>query len=176
MVRYTAGVYDINRADYDIKKTPEEGRTFSVETGAWPQRLITNSLKDNQPVIRNDLFVIHNGIIINDDEIWTELGLNRQTSLDSEAIVGILGGISQKLAWSLFLDKFFLNARCCLSSYWTAKARQINLFSNNGSLYVGYRNGSVLFAVKNSTKKLACKCSANKMMTSCFLISRQKSP
>ena len=95
-----------------LKKLLKKVGPFQSKLVLGHSRLITNSLKDNQPVIRNDLFVIHNGIIINDDEIWTELGLNRQTSLDSEAIVGILEAeLAKKLAWSLFLDKFFLNAK-----------------------------------------------------------------
>ena len=41
-----------------LKKLLEEGRTFQSKLVLGHSRLITNSLKDNQPVIRNDLFVI----------------------------------------------------------------------------------------------------------------------
>ena len=159
MVRYTAGVYDINRADYDIKKLLKV-EPFQSKLVLATGRLITNSLKDNQPVIRNDLFVIHNGIIINDDEIWTELGLNRQTSLNSEAIVGILEAeLAKETRLELIPRQILSKCKGVVSAaIGLPKLGKLILFSNNGSLYVGYRNGSVLFASEEfPLKKLACK-------------------
>ena len=42
-------------------------------------RLITNSLTDNQPVKRESIYVIHNGIIVNSSEVWDKIKL--QTKL-----------------------------------------------------------------------------------------------
>ena len=153
-------MYDINRADYDIKKLLKKVEPFQSKLVLGHSRLITNSLKDNQPVIRNDLFVIHNGIIINDDEIWTELGLNRQTSLDSEAIVGILEAeLAKETRLELIPRQILSKCKGVVSAaIGLPKLGKLILFSNNGSLYVGYRNGSVLFASEEfPLKKLACK-------------------
>ena len=40
-------------------------------------RLITNSSIDNQPVRRNDISVLHNGIIVNEQNIWAYMGHGR---------------------------------------------------------------------------------------------------
>ena len=52
-------------------------------------RLITNGLSDNQPVIREDILALHNGIIVNDSEIWNKLQSKRTLMIDSEVIVAI---------------------------------------------------------------------------------------
>ncbi len=160
IVRYKGGVYEINRADYDIKKLLKNVEPFNSKLLLGHSRLITNSLKDNQPVVRNDLFVIHNGIIVNDDEIWTELGLNRQTSLDSEVIAGIL---EAKLAEGHSLEQIprqvFDKCKGVVSAaIGLPKLGKLILFSNNGSLYVGHRDETVLFASEEFPLiKLACK-------------------
>lgn len=54
-------------------------------------RLVTNGSQlhevNNQPVIKNDILVIHNGIIVNVDDIWQEFpGLQREYAIDTEII------------------------------------------------------------------------------------------
>ena len=52
-------------------------------------RLITNGLGDNQPVVRGNTCVIHNGIIVNENEVWEKISVERRYKIDSEAIVAI---------------------------------------------------------------------------------------
>ena len=52
-------------------------------------RLITNGLTDNQPVVRGDILVVHNGIVVNDVDIWNKIGLQRLFDIDSEVIAAI---------------------------------------------------------------------------------------
>jgi glucosamine 6-phosphate synthetase-like amidotransferase/phosphosugar isomerase protein len=51
-------------------------------------RLATNGYTccDNQPVARDGITLIHNGIVVNDMELWQEMGLAPETGLDSEVI------------------------------------------------------------------------------------------
>ena len=50
-------------------------------------RLITDGFLDNQPVIRDNIFVIHNGIITNSESIWQDHPtLVRKLKIDSEII------------------------------------------------------------------------------------------
>ena len=47
-------------------------------------RLITNSLSDNQPVKRDSIYVIHNGIIVNSSEVWDKIKLQPKLKIDTE--------------------------------------------------------------------------------------------
>ena len=53
-------------------------------------RLITNSLAENQPVKRKSIYIIHNGIIVNHNEIWNKINLKPNLKIDTEAIAGIV--------------------------------------------------------------------------------------
>lgn len=60
-------------------------------------RLVTNGLQgidaNNQPVRRDDVVIIHNGIVVNVDELWTELkpeGIEPRADVDTEVIAAIL--------------------------------------------------------------------------------------
>ena len=53
-------------------------------------RLITNSLKENQPVKRESIYVIHNGIVVNSSEVWDKINLKANLKIDTEAIAAIV--------------------------------------------------------------------------------------
>lgn len=159
LIQYRGDAYQVNRADYDIQKLLKLIEPDSSHVVLGHSRLITNSLEDNQPVVRNDAMVIHNGIIVNDDAIWDDLGLNSQSDLDSEVIAGILeaslvegtrlGDIPEKILST------------CVGVVATAiaipKQGKLVLFSNNGSLFVGRRGESILFASEEyPLNKLDC--------------------
>ena len=75
----------------DIKK---KLKSNSLYCGIGHSRLVTNGYEqfnhNNQPVIKNGLVVIHNGIIVNIEELWAKYKNTRQTDLDSEIIPVIL--------------------------------------------------------------------------------------
>jgi asparagine synthetase B (glutamine-hydrolysing) len=59
-------------------------------------RLATNGLEtnndNNQPVNFQGVTGVHNGIIVNDEEIWNQYAfLNRQSELDTEILIKIIG-------------------------------------------------------------------------------------
>jgi asparagine synthetase B (glutamine-hydrolysing) len=58
-------------------------------------RLVTNGRQDldlnNQPVIKDGAVCIHNGIIVNDNELWTRNpDLTRSSDIDTEVLVSLL--------------------------------------------------------------------------------------
>src|SRR6185436_17428042 len=58
-------------------------------------RLVTNGFQsnedNNQPVIANGTVGIHNGIIVNDAELWSRNpALSRKSDVDTEVLVNIL--------------------------------------------------------------------------------------
>ena len=140
--------YKICRADYDVKRLLSKVKPFSSPLVFGHSRLITNGLGDNQPVVRGDVLVIHNGIVVNHEEVWKNLPLERYFSIDSEVIAAIAehhlnsGGTLETLAEAVL-------SRCqgtISSAVVLPKLGKAVLFSNNGSLYVGSDDSSTYFA------------------------------
>lgn len=148
LVSFRDGVYNIDRADYNIEKLLKRVSPFESKVVLGHSRLITNGLGDNQPVVRDSIAVIHNGIIVNEDEIWSEIDVVRKYKIDSETIVAIAedylakGGIIEEIPNTVLkLCKGVIACAMVLPTY-----GKILLFSNNGSLYTGMLEKNFYFA------------------------------
>jgi glucosamine--fructose-6-phosphate aminotransferase (isomerizing) len=136
---YYTDKYRVKRADYDIKKLLKNNPVINSPFLAGHSRLITSGLSDNQPVIRNDVIVIHNGIIVNVDELWKEAGLIRINQIDSEIIAALVedhvlcGGDVEQIP-SIVLERCKGIVACAII---LPKIGKAFVFSNNGSLFVG---------------------------------------
>ena len=140
--------YKVTRADYDIKRLLSKHRTLDSSFVMGHSRLITNGLADNQPVVRNGLAVIHNGIIVNEAQVWQNVDVKRQFEIDSEAILGVTihhlaqGGIVNDLPKQILsLCKGTISAALALP-----KLGKLCLFSNNGSLFSGFCGAARYFS------------------------------
>ncbi len=148
LIYYTDNVYKINRADYDVEKLLNKVKPYKYKVVLGHSRLITNGLADNQPVVRGNISAIHNGIIVNEEEIWSKLKGKRHLEIDSEAIVAIAeehlannGKVEDLPSQILGLCKGVIACALVLPEY-----GKLVLFSNNGSLYVGDNDGKTYFA------------------------------
>ncbi|MDG1901159.1 MAG: hypothetical protein P8I80_02915 [Bacteroidales bacterium] len=140
--------YKAFRADYDINKLLRKYKKVDTSFAIGHSRLITNGLSDNQPVIRDGIALIHNGIIVNYEDIWDTLNSKPKFKIDSEVIIGIAidhlenGGefndIPKKV---LGLCKGTISCALAIPSM-----GKLVLFSNNGSLYTGSINDAKYFA------------------------------
>jgi glucosamine--fructose-6-phosphate aminotransferase (isomerizing) len=139
--------YQAYRADYPIgwllKRIPPLGNLFFGHS-----RLVTNGTGDNQPVLREQIIVLHNGIIVNEQKIWDELGKSPNLSVDTEAIPAIIAshleaGGSIETAAARVLDIAEGVVACAALVPHLGK---LLLFSNNGSLYVADKSGGVVFS------------------------------
>lgn len=140
--------YEVYRADSDIKRLLPRVKLKGTKVALGHSRLITNGLSDNQPVVRNGICVIHNGIVVNDEAVWEEIGAVRHQEIDSEVIAaiaekhiaetGTLAGVSEKV---LGLCEGVISTAVAVPSL-----GQMVVFSNNGSLYVGYKGGDFYFS------------------------------
>ncbi|MDO8307742.1 MAG: glucosamine 6-phosphate synthetase [Actinomycetota bacterium] len=111
-------------------------------------RLVTNGLADNQPVVRDGVCVIHNGIVVNDEAIWPRIGKERELEVDSEVIAALAaevldgGGTVEDISTRVL--------EMCEGTVATAVALpslgKLCLFSNNGSLHLGVKGDSTCFA------------------------------
>ena len=140
--------YHIQRADYQITNLLSETKIKGSGLVLGHSRLITNGLSDNQPVVRDGLVVIHNGIVVNHESIWSEIDKKRQFQIDSEIIAAIAADALDKGEDLEDIPKKILSlckgvVACALV---LPKLGKLCLFSNNGSLYLGQLEEKQIFA------------------------------
>jgi predicted glutamine amidotransferase len=140
--------YKINRADYDIDKLLSKVKPYKKNIVLGHSRLITNGLGDNQPVVRGKIAAIHNGIIVNEDEVWSKLTVKRLLNIDSELIVAIA---EEHLSLNKAIDELpgLILSMCkgvIACAMVLPEHGKLLLFSNNGSLYIGESEGKTYFA------------------------------
>lgn len=152
--------HQIYRAPYATTKLlgslPPYGGTFVM----GHSRLITNGLEDNQPVYRDSVCVIHNGIVVNHDSIWPSLNRERTQEIDTEVIAAIAADVIEQTGRaddvaSRVLEMCKGVVACALA---LPKLGKLCLFSNNGSLYVGNRGNCHYFSSERyPLARLACE-------------------
>jgi glutamine---fructose-6-phosphate transaminase (isomerizing) len=148
LVYYDKTDYKIYKADYDIEKLLKKVKPYDSNIVLGHSRLITNGLGDNQPILRENICVIHNGIITNEKDVWGKLSVERKYQIDSEVIVAIAeehlgsgGKISDIPNKVLSLCEGVIACALMLPNN-----GKLLLFSNNGSLYKGYIGTDKYFA------------------------------
>lgn len=152
--------YQIYRADYNIDKLLNQIKPYQSPVVFGHSRLITNGLSDNQPVVRENLFVLHNGIIVNDDEIWKNLTIDRKHQIDSEVIIGIaLEHFKNNGQLDDLADEILKKCKGIVScALLIQNIGKIILISNNGSLYIGTKDHATYFASENyPLTEIECK-------------------
>ena len=140
--------YVVHRADYPITRLMKQVTTAKSDVVLGHSRLITNGLADNQPVVRDDVVVLHNGIVVNHELVWNSLRLQRQLEIDTEVIAAIAvehieDGHDISVLPARILDLCEGVVACALALPTLGK---LCLFSNNGSLYMGRKGLAVIFA------------------------------
>lgn len=148
LVYHEANNYLVKRANYDIEKLLRRESLKHTPVAMGHSRLITNGLTDNQPVVRDGVILIHNGIIVNEDAIWSSIPIERKFKIDSETIVAVALDYLEKHKTTEGLSQHVLNV--CEGTISAAliipKEGKVILFSNNGSLYAGKKNNDHYFA------------------------------
>ena len=148
LIYYNKSQYCVDRSDYNIGKLLALVSPYNSPLVFGHSRLITNGLSDNQPVIRDSVALIHNGIIVNEDAIWTELEKKRQFKIDSEVILAIAEGVLENGGEIMDIPQRVL-ALCkgvvACAMIFPNKGKLL-LFSNNGSLYIGNKGSDFYFA------------------------------
>ena len=140
--------YRVHRADFDVRKLFAKTKLNGSSLVMGHSRLITNGLGDNQPVVRGNLAVIHNGIIVNDEELWADTDLERHHEIDSEIIAAIAESYLKEHG-SLEGVSGPLLSQCkgvMSTAILAAEQGKVVLLSNNGSLYIGKKDKTVYFS------------------------------
>jgi hypothetical protein len=138
---------DIFRADASIDRLLKNVESNETNFMLGHSRLVTNGFVDNQPVYRDNLILIHNGIITNCEELWIN-GRKRKQKIDSEIIAVIFSEALQA-------GKTFEEASNCVlnecegvisAAIYAPNFAKLILLSNNGSLYVGIKGSKIAFS------------------------------
>lgn len=145
---FSENAYRVDRANYPISRLAKEIKPYDSQIVIGHSRLVTNGLLDNQPVIRGDICVFHNGIIVNHEEIWANIDQARKLEIDTEVIAAIACGYMESGRVLEQLPAEILSAcqgivACALV---LTSIGKLCLFSNNGSLYMGEKNGATFFS------------------------------
>jgi glutamine---fructose-6-phosphate transaminase (isomerizing) len=128
-------------------------------------RLVTNGsqLEDvnNQPVVKDGIVGIHNGIVVNEDELWANHTTSkREYEIDTEVIYSVLRNYLNELGNTIDAVKktnkelfgtvstgFFINDR-----------EEFVVYTNNGSLYVLTNNKDIfIYGSENDILKRLIK-------------------
>lgn len=160
LISISNGRYTVSRSDTGITKFIRKIDLKGSQCVMGHSRLITNGLSDNQPVMKEDLILLHNGIIVNENEIWEKVTCSRKLQIDSEAILAVAieyfnnGGSVEGLS-TVVLDQCKGVMACALL---IPKLGKLVLFSNNGSLYFGEKQGSFYFSSESyPLSQISCK-------------------
>ena len=122
-------------------------------------RLVTNGTQlnheNNQPVLKKEVIGIHNGIIVNVEDLWARnSSLKREFEIDTEILLSLIEKKIEKEKMSIpkavseSSDSVFgtVSAAILLEKY-----NRMVLFSNNGSLYkLSSESGHIFFASEES--------------------------
>lgn len=140
--------YSAAKADFAISKLLKKVSLHDRTVFFGHSRLITNGLRDNQPVVRDGIAAIHNGIVVNHDHLWDSTGLSRTMEIDTEIIPAlarrsIAGGATAEQAAQAVLDACQGIVACAMA---VPELGELVLFSNNGSLYIGNTHAGQVFA------------------------------
>ena len=142
------GGYDLYRANDAISILLKKIRDIGSGLVMGHSRLITNGLADNQPVYRDAVCVIHNGIVVNHESLWEKIEKNPKQEIDTEIIAAIAGDTLEKGGQISEIAQRVLGmcegvVACALA---LPRLGKLCLFSNNGSLYHGTKGEAHYFA------------------------------
>lgn len=140
--------YKVYRADDAITRLLPRVNVRDSTVVLGHSRLVTNGTSDNQPVVRDHVCVLHNGIIVNHEDVWSGLRRKREQTIDTEIIAAIAAdyledGLPVETLPRRILELCHGVVSCALV---LPRLGKLCLFSNNGSLYVGDKGQDVVFA------------------------------
>lgn len=121
-------------------RAEERKRTFAV---MGHSRLVTNGSQlneeNNQPVVKDGVIGIHNGIIVNENDLWLHhLGIQRTCEIDTEVMLALIrkylrGGCGVATAVSKTVGEIFGTVA---AAYFVDDLDLLAIATNNGSLYL----------------------------------------
>jgi hypothetical protein len=146
-------------------------------------RLVTHGGQEspcnNQPVVKDGAVCIHNGIIVNADELWREYpGIEKKYEVDTEVLVSLLRmhhGATGSLADSLRRTFRGIEGSASVAVFFNDLGRAV-LATNTGSLYIAHNSdqGLLVFASEKYLLATALEKALGKQRVQAYPISQVK--
>ncbi len=125
-------------------------------------RLVTNGSEDdhnnNQPVIAGGMVAVHNGIVVNDSELWSKFpSLKRHYEVDTEIVLALLRefysqGVSLEQAVQMTFEQ--IQGAASVAVFFE-DLNALMLATNNGSLYYCMNKSENAFVFASERKILS---------------------
>lgn len=154
LIFHKVNSYEAVQADMPLswlsRQTKMETKSFVL----GHSRLATHNSTSNQPVVRDGVAVLHNGIIVNTDTAWDLTSRDSIYGLDSELINAFTADFLESQGDTKGLAEYILEklegvVACAIL---IPDIGELVLFSNNGSLYLGHANNqAAVFASDRHT-------------------------
>jgi len=144
---FSSNTYEIRRADRSVRAS-----ALKIPPGTslimGHNRLITAGEKDNQPICRDSISCLHNGIVLNESEVWKFLGQSPNLQIDTEVLPAALRHfLNQGLSLEQSVSSLFDLCKGSISVvFLLAEEGYLVLASNTGSLYLGQKKGCFFFS------------------------------
>ena len=159
LVKYAGQHYEVLRSDRRLTRLLKGFSIARSPVVMGHSRLVTNGTADNQPVVRDGVIVIHNGIVVNADDIWRHLDATPKLGVDTEVIAAIIarhvedtGGVDGAQTPVFELCDGIVSCICLVPALGKLLA-----FTNNGSLFGGRIDGDHVLASEAVTlRRLGC--------------------
>lgn len=141
------------RSDLPLSRLLAQARLSAPSFFSAHSRLVTNGMNENQPVLYGEVAVLHNGILLDVEDTWSRLGIERTMEIDSELLAAIANSRLETYGSLKGLSEDFKElcngAISCV--VYAPSIGEVFLYSNTGSLYVAQSvNGATLFGSEKS--------------------------
>jgi len=121
----------------------KSGRTNNIFSVIGHARLVTNGtqLKDenNQPVVKDGLVGVHNGIIVNVDELWEKISnYQKKYEIDTEVLLSLFRYFDETCnSFDLSISRTLHEINGTVATgFFIDNKNEMVLATNNGSLYI----------------------------------------
>lgn len=157
----------------------EKGFTQSMFAVIGHSRLVTNGTQlnneNNQPVVKDGLVGVHNGIIVNIDELWDNIpAYQRKYEIDTEVMLSLFRYFdesckSSDLAISKTLNE--INGTVA-TGFFIDNKNEMVLATNNGSLYIlsNFKDILLFASEKHILESVIRKRKSNKTIPDCRVL------
>ena len=122
--------------------TKKEQNKNSYFAAIGHSRMVTNGhqskQENNQPVIKDDIMLIHNGIIVNSENLWGKnTDINREFEVDTEIIASLIRKYLKKGSslCNAVIETYSQIKGAASIAFFASDYDNLCLASNNGSLY-----------------------------------------
>jgi len=136
----------------DINQVFSKENSNKLKLAFGHARLVTNGTQledaNNQPVIKDDIICIHNGIVVNVDELWSNhKKLNREHEIDTEVIPALVRmELNEgKTVVSSVVNTFEKIVGTASIAMTFTDIQKFVLATNNGSLYILHNNKDIIY-------------------------------